>query len=97
MGDVTNFLERSKEFEEAHYSCRELLEEQLNKIEQYSTRWLVIAIGALFLFMFFGFIYFNFKLTEIRKRVDYRYFLLKENLESINHVKLDKGKIIEKY
>ncbi len=97
MGDVTSFLERSREFEEAHYSCRELLEKQLNRVEQYTTKWLLIAVGVLFLFMFFGFIYFNFKLVEIRKRVDYRYFLLKENLESIHHVKLDNGKVIEKY
>ena len=36
MGTVKSLLERSREFEEAHCSCRELMEDQLDTIENYT-------------------------------------------------------------
>jgi hypothetical protein len=97
MENVTNFLERSKEFEQAHYSCKELLEDRINKIERFTSRWILIAIGGLFLFMTLGFVYFHFKFVDLRKKVDHRYFLLKESIEDVHNVKIENGKVIRNY
>ncbi len=97
MDNVTSFLERSKDFEQAHYTCREILEERINKIENYVSKWILIAIGVMFLFMIASSIYLNYKINLVKKRVDYRYFLLEESLEEIHSLNLDKGKVIRNY
>ena len=43
MGNVRSLLERSRDFEEAHCSCRELMEDQLQKIESYTTKWMLVG------------------------------------------------------
>jgi len=97
MDNVASFIERSKEFEQAHYSCRELLEERINNIEKYVTRWLLIAIGGLLLLTAAGFTYFHFRFMDLQKKVDYRYFLIEESLEDIHGVKLELGRVVRNY
>lgn len=103
--NVTSFFDRSKEFEEAHYSCKELMEAPLSRIENFVSKWLLIAIGVLFLVMITGFTYFHLELTslrknelvELRKKIDHRYFLLKESLEDIHKVKIENGEVVRDY
>ncbi|HSA07539.1 MAG TPA: hypothetical protein P5556_10220 [Candidatus Gastranaerophilales bacterium] len=97
MEKVASLFERNKNFEEAHCTCKELLDDKINKIETYVTKWLVISMSALFLFMSFGFAYFYFEAIKIRKRIDYRYFLIEESLEDIHNVKIENGKVIRNY
>jgi hypothetical protein len=97
MDNVRSLLERSKDFEEAHYTCKELLEERINRIEKYVTKWLAIGLAANLLLMAMMGVFFKFEFVKLRKRVDYRYFLIKESLESINGVKLDKGNVLQKF
>lgn len=97
MDNVRSLLERNKQFEEAHYTCRELLEDRINNIEKYVSRWLVIGLGVNFLFMALIAVYFNFQFISLRKKVDHRYFLIKESLESIHGIKLDKGNVAHKF
>lgn len=97
MDKVTSLLERNKTFEEAHYSCRELLEDRINNIETYVSKWLVIGLGVNFLFMALVSVYFNFQFVRLRKKVDHRYFLIKESIESVHGVKLDNGNVLQKF
>ena len=46
MGNVKSLLERSRDFEEAHCSCKELMEKQLQRIETYTTKWMWCFISA---------------------------------------------------
>ena len=94
MGTVKSLLERSREFEEAHCSCRELMEDQLQTIENYTKKWLLIGLATIFLTQVISFIFFCYRFVELEKRVDYRYFLTKESLENINKVKIEEGKVI---
>jgi len=97
MDNVTSFLDRSKNFEEAHYSCKELLEERVDRIERFVSKWVLIAIAINFMFMLFGFICLNTASSKIKTKVDHRYFLIKEILEDIHNVKIENGKVIKKY
>jgi len=97
MGDVKNFIERSKEFEEAHYSCRELLQSQIQRIENYISKWIFLSIVGMLLIQISGFTYMYFEFIQLRKKVDHRYFLMKESLEDIHKVRLDNGKIVSDY
>lgn len=97
MDNVTNFMERSKEFEQAHYSCKELLEEPIGKIERFVSRWLLIALAANFAVMLLGFIFINKEITKIRKKVDHRYFQIEDILEDIHSVKIENGKVVRDY
>ncbi len=97
MEKVRSFLDRSKDFEEAHCTCKELMADQINQIGEYTCKWLLIAISANFLFMILGFVYFHFEIIALRKKVDYRYFLMVETLEDIHYVKLENGKVIRNY
>jgi hypothetical protein len=94
MGNVKNLLERSREFEEAHYTCRELLQGQLKKIEDFSSKWTLVGLDVLLLFQVFSFIFFYNKFILLEKKVDYRYFLTEESLEDIHKVKIEDGKVI---
>lgn len=97
MSNVKSFMERSKDFEQAHYSCRELLSNQIQRIDNFVSKWLLIAVAVIFLVQASGFTYFYFELTKLRKKVDHRYFLTKESLEDIHRVKIEKGKVIRDY
>ena len=94
MGTVKSLLERSRDFEEAHCSCRELMEDQLDTIEDYAKKWLLIGLASIFLIQVLSFVFFCYKFSELEKRVDYRYFLTKESLENINKVKIEDGKVV---
>ncbi len=97
MSNVASLLERSREFEEAHYSCKELLEGQINNIEKYASKWLVLGLAVNLLFMLVIAVYFHFQVIGIRKNVDHRYFLIQESLADIHKVKLDNGKVSQRY
>lgn len=97
MSNVKNFADRSREFEQAHHSCRELLQGQMEKIEQYTTKWILAAIAFVVLLQAAGFTYFYFELINLRKRVDHRYFLTKESLEDIHKLRLENGRVIREY
>lgn len=96
-GNVTSFLNRGKEFEEAHYSCRQLLEERIKRIEVYVSKWILIALGSLLLLMSSGFVYFHYEFIKVRKKINHRYFNLKESLEDIHKVKIEQGSVIKNY
>ncbi len=95
--NVTSFLNKSKEFEEAHYTCRELLQDRINNIETFVSRWILIAIATVFLIQILGFIYFHFSYVDLLKKVDHRYFNIKESLEDIHNVKIENGRVIRSY
>lgn len=97
MGNVKSLLERSRDFEEAHCSCRELMEDQLQTIENYTSKWLLIGLATLLLIQVLSFIFFSYKFTQLEKRVDYRYFLTKESLEDIHKVRIEEGRVIRDY
>ncbi|OGI01345.1 MAG: hypothetical protein A2Y25_02495 [Candidatus Melainabacteria bacterium GWF2_37_15] len=97
MSNIKSFAERSRDFEEAHHSCRELMAAPLNKIENYVTKWLIAAIGAVILIQAVGFTYLYYELMHLRKKVDHRYFLIEESLEDIHHVKIENGKVVRNY
>jgi len=97
MENLTSLKDRNKDFEEAHRTCKELLEERINKIETFVSKWLPIAIGAVFLFQILGFTFFYFAYVDIRKKVDHRYFKTIEALEDINKVKIENGKVIRRF
>ena len=105
MGTVKSLLERSREFEEAHCSCRELMEDQLQTIEDYTKKWLLIGLAALFIFQIFSVAFFYYKFSQLEKivfnkfdlienKIDYRYFLTKDSLEDIHKVKIENGRVI---
>ncbi len=97
MGDLKSFTERSREFEQAHYSCRELLQEQIEKIEKYTTKWILLSIAGMLLTQLAGFSYMYYEFIQLRKKVDHRYFLTKESLEDIHKIRIDNGKVISDY
>ena len=97
MDNVKSFADRSREFEQSHYSCKELLEGRINKIETFVSRWILIAIGVLFLFTVAGFVYFHFEVVALRKKIDHRYFLLEESLEDIHKVRIENGQVVRDY
>lgn len=97
MSNVKSLLERSKEFEEAHCSCKELLQDQIQKIENYICKWLLAAIAAVMLVQIIGFSYFHFELVKLRKKVDHRYFQTEEILEDINKVKIENGRVVREF
>lgn len=97
MNNITNLIERNKNFEEAHYSCKELLDDRINKIEKYVTKWLLYAIAGTFIFTASGFIYFHYKYIDLKKKVDHRYFQIEEMMEDIHKVKIDNGNVTGVY
>ncbi|HSA05756.1 MAG TPA: hypothetical protein P5556_01095 [Candidatus Gastranaerophilales bacterium] len=96
MGTVKSLLERSRDFEEAHCTCRELMEDQLHKIESYTTKWMLVGFSILLLGQAGSFIFFYNKFDLLEKKVDYRYFLTKDSLEDIHKVKIEEGRVIWK-
>ncbi|OGI01481.1 MAG: hypothetical protein A2Y25_02015 [Candidatus Melainabacteria bacterium GWF2_37_15] len=98
MGTVKSLLERSREFEEAHCTCKELMDKQLQKIEKYTTKWMLVGFSILLLCQVGSFIFFyNFsynKFVLLEKKIDYRYFLTEESLEDIHKVKIEDGRVI---
>ena len=58
MDTVSSLLERSKRFEEAHCTCKELLEARIKKIEMFVSKLLPIAITTILLLQVLGFMYF---------------------------------------
>lgn len=95
--NITCLAERDKKFQEAHCTCKELLDDKIDKIETYISKWIPIAIGALFLFQVLGFSYFHYAYIKIRKKVDHRYFNTMEALEDLHKVKIDNGKVIRDF
>lgn len=97
MSNVKSFAERSKEFEQAHSSCRDLLQEQIQKIENYVSKWLLIAISSVILIQAAGLAYFYFAIIDLRKKIDHRYFQTEEMLEDLYKVKIENGKVVREY
>ena len=101
MGNVRSLLERSRDFEEAHCSCRELMEDQLQSIEDYASKWLLIGLVVLLLVQILGFSFFYYKFTSeftrLEEQVDYRYYQTEEILEDIHKVKIEGGKVVRDY
>lgn len=97
MGDVTCFAERDKKFQEAHCTCKELLDSRIGKIEAFIGKWLPIALGMLILVQLLGFTFFYFAYVDVLKKVDHRFFLLEESLENIHKVQLDNGRLIRDF
>jgi len=101
MGNVKSLAERSRIFEEAHCSCRELMEDQLQSIEDYASKWLLIGLAVLLLVQILGFSFFYYKFTSeftrLEEQVDYRYSLTMETLEDIYKVKIEEGKVVSDY
>lgn len=85
MGDVTSLYEdKNKSWEEAHCTCRELMQDQLQKIEDYNTKWILVGLSVLLLLQVGSFVYYYFEIKTLKKVIDYRYFLTKESLEDIH-------------
>lgn len=97
MNNVKSFAERSKDFEQSHYSCKELLQDQMQKIENYTCKWLLVAIASMVLIQIAGFTYFYFELIHLRKKIDHRYLQTEEVLGDIHKVKIENGKVVRDY
>lgn len=97
MGNVKSLLERSRDFEEAHCSCRELMNDQLKKIETYTTKWMLVGFGALFLLNVVSLTIFYSQIISVKEKVDYRYSLTMETLEDIHKVKIELGRVVSDY
>ncbi len=97
MDNVTSFEDRSRCFEDAHRTCREVLGGRIKKIETFAGKWLPIAIGVLFLAQILGFVFFYFAYVDVLKKVDHRYFQIIESLEDIHKVQLNKGRLIRDF
>lgn len=108
MGEIKSFSERSRDFEEAHKSCRQLIVGQLDRVENYVSKWILVGLGLIFLIQIAGFSYFYYKLAntnlmvekrliDVKKKVDHRYFLTKETLEDLHKVRIENGKVVQDF
>lgn len=55
---------------------------------------MMVVVIILLAIQGFSFMYFNYELTRIEDKVDYRYFLTKSTLEDIHKVKIEDGRVV---